>query len=272
VLAVREIMIRRVGFVAVTGVLTGTGTARAHQELFVAYLNAANQSPPNGSPGVGTMLITMDVDIVAMHVQMRFNGLSGNASSFGLYGRTANPQSGLTGLAVPFPGAPVGNSQGEYDFTIDLTQAGSYTPDFISRSGGTISDALNGTIFGLLKDQMYLNIPTGAFPEGEIRGFPSSWPDAVRDGTINSADFNALASHFNEYGTDISSGDFNFDGHTNAFDFNALARHFGDSVDFVLEPPEDLLPVPEPQSVVVWMIASGCLRRRRVQSLHTVGD
>jgi hypothetical protein len=51
--------------------------------------------------------------------------------------------------------------------------------------------------------------------------------DATKDGVVNSADFNALALHFNQAGQNWSAGDFNYDGTVNGLDFNALASSFG---------------------------------------------
>src|SRR3954451_19992734 len=93
--------------VAVASVLCGVETAQAHQELFAAFLSGAKQSPANGSLGIGTILITLDVDIVTMHVQMKFDGLTGNASGVQMHGRTTAAQTGTAGAAVPFPDFPI---------------------------------------------------------------------------------------------------------------------------------------------------------------------
>jgi hypothetical protein len=50
--------------------------------------------------------------------------------------------------------------------------------------------------------------------------------DANVNGGVDSADFAALAAHFNSAGL-WSQGDFNYDGVVNALDFNALAGNFG---------------------------------------------
>src|ERR1051326_1952317 len=111
--SMKEKILRHLSVIALVGVLTRARQAQAHQEMFVAYLDGAKEAPPNASLGVGTMLITLDVDVTTMHVQMKLDGLVGQSNSIGLHGRTTAPGSGLAGLAVPFPSAPAGTSAGE---------------------------------------------------------------------------------------------------------------------------------------------------------------
>ena len=53
--------------------------------------------------------------------------------------------------------------------------------------------------------------------------------DANFDGTVNLADFNALAGNFGRQGLWWKYGDFNFDGSVSLADFNQLAGNFGQS-------------------------------------------
>ena len=54
--------------------------------------------------------------------------------------------------------------------------------------------------------------------------------DANRDGRVNLADFNILASNFGGTNRTFSQGDFTYDGNVNLQDFNILASRFGTSV------------------------------------------
>jgi hypothetical protein len=72
--------------------------------------------------------------------------------------------------------------------------------------------------------------------------------DANLDGTVNSGDFNLLATHFNQSGGYWTAGDLNADGVTNALDFNMLASNFGQAM-------------PEPAMAMVGMLLLA--RRRR---------
>jgi autotransporter-associated beta strand protein len=62
--------------------------------------------------------------------------------------------------------------------------------------------------------------------------------DANLDQVVNSLDFTALASSFDQTGRHWFQGDFNYDGVVNALDFNAIASNFGQS-----------LPAPVPESL-----------------------
>ena len=56
--------------------------------------------------------------------------------------------------------------------------------------------------------------------------------DANLDGSVNSLDFNALATNFGTSDNLWFNGDFNYDGTVNSLDFNALATNFGGTNDF----------------------------------------
>jgi hypothetical protein len=66
--------------------------------------------------------------------------------------------------------------------------------------------------------------------------------DANLDGTVNTADFNRLATNFNGTNKEWISGDFNYDGKANALDYNAIATNFGQ----VIAAPALGTLVPEP--------------------------
>jgi len=84
--------------------------------------------------------------------------------------------------------------------------------------------------------------------------------DANLDGTVNTSDFTAMASHFNATSGVWAGGDFNYDGVVNALDFNALASNFGS----VLSAPVLGSVVPEPVSIsAIAMGLTMIVRRRR---------
>ncbi|MCA9194475.1 MAG: CHRD domain-containing protein [Planctomycetales bacterium] len=155
-------------------------TAFAHEVVYSVALNGASESPSNSSNGTGAATVTFDLDLITMRVQASFSNLSGNVTSAHIHAATLIPGQGLAGVAtqVPtFPGFPLGGTSGTYDQTFDLTIASSYNPDFITASGGTISDALNALVFAAEQNRAYLNIHTSAFPSGEIRGFLTAVPE-----------------------------------------------------------------------------------------------
>jgi hypothetical protein len=146
-------------------------SATAHEHFFVATLNGASESPPNGSPAGATAFVTLDLDLVTMRVESSFVGLLGTTTSASVHGVTATAGSGVAGIATPIPGFPPGLTSGSIDQTIDLTTGAAYDPAFITASGGTVSDALNALIFGMEDGKTYLEIQSTAFPSGEVRGF-----------------------------------------------------------------------------------------------------
>src|SRR5438046_8040703 len=107
---------------------------------------------------------------------------------------------------------------------------------------------------------MYLSINSTAYPGGEIGGFFTIFPDSNDDGVIDSKDFDALAAHFNEFGTDIHTGDSNIDAYTNALDFNAIATNYGQSVSF--GSPNLGMSIPEPVAGGLFISGAAIIRRR----------
>lgn len=84
--------------------------------------------------------------------------------------------------------------------------------------------------------------------------------DANLDQIIDSADFAALATSFNQSSGDWFTGDFNYDGQVNALDFNLLASNYGAA----LPAPAALgALVPEPLCVGLLLPLLACRRRTR---------
>src|SRR5204863_4408706 len=88
--------------------------------------------------------------------------------------------------------------------------------------------------------------------------------DANLDGTVNTTDFNLLASNFGA--TNLKhwfQGDFNYDGAVNTTDFNLLAGNFGQSVPDGAVALGAIVPEPGMTSVVVGAVLLGLRRRVR---------
>jgi T5SS/PEP-CTERM-associated repeat protein len=91
--------------------------------------------------------------------------------------------------------------------------------------------------------------------------------DANLDGTVNLADFNALAANFGQSNRFWRQGDFNYDGTINLQDFNKLAANFGLGAAGPQLTPQDWArlgaAVPEPSAVLGLMSSALLVRRVR---------
>jgi hypothetical protein len=164
---------------AVAGmVVLPMSAARAATTTLVANLTGANESPPTGSPGMGTATVVLDTTAQTLAVNVLFSGLEAGTTASHIH--CCIPPGGNAGVAttVPtFPGFPLGVTSGTYFMLFDLTQASTYNPAFVTAQGGTIAAAEATLVAGLLAGNAYLNIHTTVFPGGEIRGFLSAVPE-----------------------------------------------------------------------------------------------
>lgn len=152
----------------------GLSIAGAHELQYSAVLSGPAEAPPNSSPGIGTAVVTVDLDLATMRVQTVFSGLQGTVTASHIHCCTVSPGTGTAGVATVLPtfiDFPLGVTAGSYDRTYDLTSASSYGAAFVTANGGTTSGAMNALLAGLADGKAYLNIHTSAFPGGEIRGF-----------------------------------------------------------------------------------------------------
>lgn len=159
-------------------VLMFFGVAKADQLIFTATLTGAQEVPPTGSPGIGSVLVTIDTVTNLMTVNVAFAGLVSPTTIAHIH-----CCAGPGGIAIPattvpsFPGFPTGVTSGVYLQTFDLTLASTYNPAFITASSGTVASAQAAFIAGLLNGQAYFNIHTVQFPGGEIRGQLQAVPE-----------------------------------------------------------------------------------------------
>lgn len=154
--------------------------AAPHESVYFASLSGPNEAPPNASPGTGWARVTIDFDLVTMHVEASFSDLTGTTTASHIHCCTAAPDSGTAGVATQTPsfaGFPLGVTAGTYDHTFDMTLAASYNAAFITANGGTVSGAFNALVAGLDANRAYFNVHSGSFPGGEVRGFLQPVPE-----------------------------------------------------------------------------------------------
>src|SRR5262245_34287997 len=132
----------RRGAIGCIAILAAVRVASAHEVQYSARLSGAAQNPPNSSTGHALALVTLDLDLVTMDVQLALDEV-GATTSAAIHGLTSVPGTGSAISAVPMPAFPTGVTVANYQQTIDLAASSTYTSGFVSASGGTISDALN---------------------------------------------------------------------------------------------------------------------------------
>jgi len=155
---------------------------------FHVLLSGANEVPPTNVPPIssaGTGFVTLQLDTVSQILtgHIVFSGLVPTTPGGAPSGTTAahihcclaspfltGANVGVATLLPAFPGFPLGVLSGTDDFTLDLTQASSYNPAFVSMFAN-LAAAEAAFINGLETGRTYLNIHTTAAPGGEIRGF-----------------------------------------------------------------------------------------------------
>jgi len=171
---------------------------RAHEFFYEAQLTGPAESPPNGSPAIGSVMILLDLDLITLDIDASFSGLMGAVTGAHIHAPTTTPGSGIALAATPlpsFPGFPLGVSSGSYEQTLSLVPASSYNPAFITASGGMVSDALNALTFALADGKAYFDIETTAFPNGEIRGFLTAVPEPAAGTLAIAGALGALVVH-----------------------------------------------------------------------------
>jgi hypothetical protein len=140
--------------------------------IYTASLSGANEVPPISTPATGFITVTLNGDLLS--VNESFSGML--AAVNGAHIHCCGPLGTNQDIAVPFTNFPAATS-GTYAMTFDLTLAATYTPAFITSSGGTASGAEAALIAGLNGGQAYANLHDAVNPGGEIRGQLAAIPE-----------------------------------------------------------------------------------------------
>lgn len=147
---------------------------QAQTEIFFANLNGPSESPANNSPATGFATITLDLALMTMRVQVDFAGLTGTSTACHIHAPTTMAFAGTAGVATTTPtfaNFPLGVTSGSYDNTLDLTQASSFNPAFVTANNNSVAAAAAALISAIEQGKAYLNIHSTTFGGGEIRGF-----------------------------------------------------------------------------------------------------
>jgi outer membrane autotransporter protein len=158
---------------AVSAVVAGQAAPIA----FVGQLLPANENPPTASNGGGTAIVILNPAANTLDVSVTFSGLTSGTTASHIHCCEAVPGAnanvGVATTTPTFAGFPLGVTSGTYHSVLDLTQASSYNPAFITSAfdpSHTVAGAEAALINGIENQETYLNIHTSLFPSGEVRG------------------------------------------------------------------------------------------------------
>ncbi len=167
--------------VVIAGLLLGPA-AHASIITYDANLTGAAEIPPTGSPGTGYATVTIDTILNTMFVSVSFSGLEGGTTASHIHCCVVPPGNAAVATQTPtFINLPLGVTSGSFTQLLDLTQASSYNPAFVTAEGGTVPSAEAALLAGIAAGDSYLNIHTTVDPGGEIRGYlvlapePATW-------------------------------------------------------------------------------------------------
>lgn len=156
---------------AAAAVLAAVAPAHAQITVFTAALNGANERPtPTGSTATGFATVTLDEALNTLLVNETFSGLIGGVAT-GAHIHCCAPASGTGQVAVDFGpnGFPLGSTSGTFSHLFDLLNPASYGAAFLTAQGSVLN-ARNTVVAGMLAGNTYANIHNAQFPAGEIRG------------------------------------------------------------------------------------------------------
>jgi hypothetical protein len=247
----------------------------AAQSPFIAYLDGASQDPPNDSPASGFAIVTVDLALHTFRMQVRFENLMGAATACGIHGVTSQQGEGTTASATPlpaFPAFPLGQSSGEFDLTFSFDEPTSFNPEYLAAHEG-IFRAPTVLAFGIGDGKAYVNIPSDAYPDGEIRGFllAAQAADFDLNGLVAAPD---LAVWHSEYGRITTVADATRDLRADGSDLLVWQRQVGMQAILGGGLGHHLQATPEPSAVVlvgvVGCVVVGMTRTRLDHSRRTL--
>jgi hypothetical protein len=139
-------------------------------KTYTGTLTGTAENPPNGSPGTGSVTVTVNTVTNTMRVQATFSGLTGTTTASHIHCCAVAPANAGVATTTPsFVGFPLGVTSGTFDNTFDMTQASSYNPAYVTANGGTPAGAMAALFAGMDSTQSYFNVHSSTFGGGEIR-------------------------------------------------------------------------------------------------------
>src|SRR5207253_1744996 len=100
--------------------------------------------------GTGSATVIIDTVTNLMSVDVTFSGLTGTTTASHIHCCSVPPTNAGVATTTPtFAGFPLGVTSGHYVNTLDLTQASSYNPAFVTTHGGTLASSEAALIAGI---------------------------------------------------------------------------------------------------------------------------
>ena len=167
-------LVRRIALT--TAVLAATAAPAHAQNAW--FFNLTPQAGAVGATGSGRA--TLSITGTTMTFSTFWSGLSGVTTVAHVHCCTATPGVLPAPPATPvpsFPGFPTGLTAGTFNIVLDLSQASSWNPAFITNNGGTTATAQAAFIAGLNSGRAYFNVHSSTFSGGEINGFSQIVPE-----------------------------------------------------------------------------------------------
>ncbi len=166
----------RIALLASIGAISLAATPAAES---VPITFATDLAPEvGGSSGTGSAVVVYDDATRMLNVSVQFSGVTGLTTVAHIHCCVDPP--GTAGVATTpgtFPGFPMGVTSDTYAGTWSLADQASYTPTFLTASGGTVFFAEAALIGGIEAGRAYVNVHTTFAPGGEIRGFLAQVPE-----------------------------------------------------------------------------------------------
>ena len=145
--------------------------ARADTMTFGGIFSGANEVPPTGSPGAGSVAVVLDPTAETIQIIASFFGLTVPDTMAHIHCCQTMPGTnvGVATTVPAFAGFPLGVTQGTYLSPVfSLEDPSFFNPAFVTLQGG-MEQAEAALIAGIEGGHTYFNIHTSNFSGGEIR-------------------------------------------------------------------------------------------------------
>jgi CHRD domain len=145
--------------------------ARAITMTFGGILSGANEVPPNGSPGAGSVAVVLDPTAETIQIIASFFGLTTPDMAAHIHCCQTMPGTnvGVATTVPAFAGFPLQVTQGTYLSPVfSLEDPSFFNPAFVTMQGG-MEQAETALIAGIENGLTYFNIHTTQFSGGELR-------------------------------------------------------------------------------------------------------